>query len=96
MWSRLGAPPLHYQWYSNSAPIASATSSSYTVANVQNTATYTCCSDKLCQRHASDGNQPDHAHGPAGSHGSLSRSTILANGPLCILASGRKQRPYDL
>lgn len=40
--SAFGAPPIIYQWYSNGVLIASATNSTYTVANAQTTATYTC------------------------------------------------------
>ncbi len=37
-----GAPTITYQWLSNSVAIAGATANSYTVANAQDSATYTC------------------------------------------------------
>lgn len=40
--SAAGAPPIYYQWYSNGVAISGATNSSYTVGNVQSSATYAC------------------------------------------------------
>lgn len=40
--SAVGALPITYQWSSNNVAISGATNSSYTLADVQNNATYTC------------------------------------------------------